>query len=211
MFNDELLKYREKLSDNIDIVKNIKVNNGPKETMDIILNPRNERELRIANGIVDSFINMGSLYEASYYGYVKYNEEDCMILDLFVDIINAFKNNDKEELEKIKKERISTASTKETARMIFELLTVFVSDPDKSIRNIATRCGFDMNDELDMLLFQSYLDRAQDITNTIPALPCDVRNLEEKYILKLEEFNNEFSKLCEENIEDKSYIRKLKY
>ena len=95
--------------------------------------------------------------------------------------------------------------------MIFELLTVFVSDPDKSIRNIATRCGFDMNDELDMLLFQSYLDRAQDITNTIPALPCDVRNLEEKYILKLEEFNNEFSKLCEENIEDKSYIRKLKY
>ncbi len=211
MFNDELLKYREKLSDIIDIVKSIKVNNGQKETMDIILNPRNERELRIANGIVDSFINMGSLYEASYYGYVKYNEEDCMILDLFVDIINAFKNNDKEELEKIKKERISTASTKETARMIFELITVFVSDPDKSIGNIATRCGFDMNDALDMLLFQSYLDRTQDITNTIPALPCDVRNPEEKDILKLEEFNNEFTKLCEENIEDKSYIRKLKY
>ena len=209
-FEYELSKYKERLNDNIDIIRKIVLLNNDPKRVELLLNPKDERELFIADKELNILLNIYSLIYASIDNSVI-KSEDSKTEELFVNIINAYKKGDKELLESIKNKEILSLDMKSASKLVFDLICDVYSDQDQFIFDLAAKCGFDLNYELEALDFQNYLNMSKEVTDAKKIFPDNYEDATDEDINNLDEFDKYFQKLCEERIIDKSYVRRLNY
>ena len=174
-FEEKKQEYMECLRQNTFILSNIKTDNP--DIVGIILDPKTERELLIAQSIItfttDSIDLMENLSD------IKVSDEDfenSISINLFVSIIYALKENDKAEIERIKNYLSTNIDPEYAARMMYDFIIVFGCDMQRSIDEIAKRSGFDLEDELSRLQFINYLAKANEINNSNKKKDFDLSN-----------------------------------
>lgn len=174
-FEEKKQEYMECLRQNTFILSNIKTDNP--DIVGIILDPKTERELLIAQSIItfttDSIDLMENLSD------IEVSDEDfenSISINLFVSIIYALKENDKAEIERIKNYLSTNIDPEYAARMMYDFIIVFGCDMQRSIDEIAKRSGFDLEDELSRLQFINYLAKANEINNSNKKKDFDLSN-----------------------------------
>ncbi len=174
-FEEKKQEYMECLRQNTFILSNIKTDNP--DIVGIILDPKTERELLIAQSIItfttDSIDLMENLSD------IEVSDEDfenSISINLFVNIIYALKENDKAEIERIKNYLSTNIDPEYAARMMYDFIIVFGCDMQRSIDEIAKRSGFDLEDELSRLQFINYLAKANEINNSNKKKDFDLSN-----------------------------------
>ena len=199
-FNERLEHYYNKLRENPDLVNNIIKNSKDQQSLNILLGPRTDRELLLAESTFRLMEDMLSLTEKAYFGEVKYIDvKNSRIANIYINIINALKSNNLLEVERMKKHLIEDFDVKETASLIYELLVIFSQDADDFISVIMERCGFDDNDDLSD--FKFYLSEANKITNADNRVDLDrLEPNDDKKFHAVLDFSNEFHKLYEEGL-----------
>ena len=219
-FKEELAKYISKVKENPLVTSVIfSEEKGVKDlkTKEIILNPTNERELKIANALFDQFVDILYLTINAAQGNVKITPaEDNYLIVMFTKIIKAYFNGEAEEnIQKMIKEY--TASEENTcersAEVVFDCLATLSGDTYNTVETIIRNCDLDPEDDFDMARFQLFFEKASaklsenDNTPTIEKL----EDMSDEDIQKFVDYAAAFHKKCEESILDKEdFTRSLR-
>ena len=194
-FDEKLKKYYDRLRENPELLENIMKNSKNQNSLDIMLLPNNEKELRVAEAAFNLMEDILKVIEDAYYGELKTIDiEDCAFANMFVNIINALKNKDKEKLNEIEEWLTKNVDMKTSAKLIYEMVVVFAQNPEEFAESIASKCGFDLEDELSMLQFQLYMSKASEYSNKANKNVdlSNLDNLTDKKVDSIVEFTNEF-------------------
>ena len=109
--------YFRKVSDNFDVFHHIVNSNKEHPNIDKIVMPRNEEEVEYADAILSFFIDTLALAEYITDGNLEKKEIDSnKAFNYYVSLINALKNDDETEVERIK-QSLYTSSPKEAAKL----------------------------------------------------------------------------------------------
>jgi len=197
-FEDRKRNYLNGLNEHIDILVSL-VNKEHNKMTEIILDPKNDGELMVANATIQMIIDMKELVENIEDGMVKpIDMKSSYVVNLFIRIIKALMSRNQEEVNNCYLE-LKDTNIKDAAKLIYEMMVVFVVDPDKTIEYIANESGFNIDNEVDAARFQLYLQKANEITNKKKAI--DTENIDANDEMQINEyvaFTNELHKLCEE-------------
>ena len=211
-FNEKKKAYFEKLRNNEDILSAMMAKEeNSVETMSLIIDPQDETELVIADGIITFFGDTIKIF--TEYCSRDFEEPDyssILIMKFFVRVINALRSGNKEELEAIRAE-ISNAPTPETvAEMMYELLHCMSTDPESMGEYIFEECGFE-DDQLSILQFQLYFKKANEFINScMPSVQS--QNMEDlknpKNISDFQRFVDKFHSLYQRDYENENNLGK---
>ena len=215
-FNDELKKYYDRLRDNIELVQKLTENKDNTQYNKLLQTPQNEKELSIANVSLTYLIDILAITESMLYGYSqKIDLNNNLAIDFFVKLINGLKNNDYEAaLQELKK-----IDTKTSAKLMYDFLTGFLSNPKETVNIVAKKTGFDFDDELSSMQFQLFLNEANTkisaITSPNSEETIDVLLNNDEKSKKYLEMMKHFHILCTNGLGkdpaiSKSFIRELK-
>ena len=145
-FETRKKNYEKMLTENSELVLNICSNTKDSKLLEIILDPKNEQDLDYAESAVMIFIDLMRLIQGVVDEQVKeIDVEDSISLKLYIDIINAQKNNDQEKIEEIKEHLKCNMDIKETAILTYEMMTVLAQNPEESMEYIIDNCGFEQH------------------------------------------------------------------
>jgi hypothetical protein len=209
-FETRKKEYIDKLRENTDILNSIK--ESDKETVDILVFTKNERQLLLAEHMFTLIKDMFELVEDSSFDFDgdKIDLDSSMIINLFVELILAFKNNDTSKIEEIKT-RLKTLNMKDAAKMTYETIVIFTNSSDEALETIADKCGFDLEDELSIISFQHLFEKANEITKSNDS-NLDSQNIQisDDNVEQFIEYSSEFHALCEEGKLDKGEKMVLK-
>ena len=173
-FEERKIQYFKRLNDNPFILLNLYRNNEEAK-INIILDPKTERELLIAESIITFTSDTIDIMENLDSINVSREELDNSItINLFVNIIYALKENDKDEINRIKEYLSKNIDPDYAARLMFDFLVVFSSNIEEGINEIARRTGYSPYDEE----FNNYLSKANEITSSNNNTNFDFENEE---------------------------------
>ena len=129
-FNERKKAYFEKLRENKYILEALKAKeDNSVETMAMIIDPQDETELAIADGMITFFGDTLNMFMQQYdRDYEEKDMSEVPIIDYFVRTIAALRNGDKEALEAIKQEISHTPSAESVADMLYDLMSVMMYD-----------------------------------------------------------------------------------
>lgn len=207
-FEQRKNQYFNKLKENIEIVEQMTNNDNSdkennKKTLEMLLMPTTEQELQFDNLMIDFMSDMRSLTDDIVNDNVKdIDLSICEVVKFYAKIIVVLKNEDNTMIEELKNALGDLRNPKAIAKLYYELIVAFGSNPDETVESIMTEAGFDVDDELSLLQFQIYLNKANEITNSKQSEKFDVNNPVQ--IEFLSEFTKEFNRIY------KSGIKKIK-
>lgn len=212
-FKNRREEYFTKLRNNSELLESIMNGNNNSKTLNILLIPSDEKELLLAENFYILMDDLLFITKNCIIGNIDVElSDDNMIILLFTRIIIALKEQNQEEISKITKE-LNTLNTKKSAQLIFELMTSFFSKPEELMYAIFDKCGFDQEDELSIVQFQKYLEKANEITNNRSNSIIDLSNIDQsndEQISNFIDFTNEFHSICEEKIYNKNELQRTK-
>ena len=157
--------YFRKVSDNFDVFHQIVNSNKEHPNIDKIVMPRNEEEVEYADAILSFFIDTLALAEYITDGNLEKKEIDSnKAFNYYVSLINALKNDDETEVERIK-QSLYTSSPKEAAKLIFDVIACINYLPDEFGEELMKRTAFDYNDEVQLVQFEYFYNKAKAILN----------------------------------------------
>lgn len=194
-FNERKKEYLNKLRENPSILDKFtdKITVDKGETlvlMEMLLNPNNDEELKIADMIVTLFIDIFDLKERSLAGDVKKIPlEENAGINYYVDIINKLKS--KKEINPLE-----TINPENTAEIIYGFITSIFSNLNETICYIAEKVGFNLEDKIESKLFELYIDKAKSLfkeSNRFASPINEKVDIEDSFA-----FCKKFHELCEE-------------
>ena len=198
-FNERKEEYFKKLREDVDIISSLMQSEGNIKTKQIILNPQTPQELEMAEATYKTISDLKNLLFDIMNGDVKpLDVNNCFVVDYFARLIKALVDCNQDEVNRCYLE-LSDMGVKEAAKLVYEMMVVFASNPEEAIDYIINKSGFNDADELQMLQFQLYLEKAKEITNSRKAM--DINNVDvddEKQVKEYIDFSDEFHRLCEE-------------
>ena len=160
-------EYFSKVRDHFDIFQELVKDKKENPNAELLVLPTTEEEVDLADSIF-TFI-LDSLSFAGYVAEGNLKERDLnenYAFNLFKNIINALKDDNKREIENIKNYLTNKVSPKEGAQLIFDLLSCLNYLQNEFIDSLCKQTGFDSSDELSFLQFRFYLDKANEISNS---------------------------------------------
>lgn len=202
-FEERRKIYFDNLRKNPEVLNKLmeKKENQNKRAMKIILLPRTERELDLAEAMYLMISDLVRLVNDIVMDRVnKVELEESTAIGILIKLINALKENDTISVDKIKSELNDITDSKETAKIIYDLLVSFVGNGIESFNYIARECNVDLNDELSIMQFQLYLNQANEILNGKSPNNLDITDIDVENSSQVEqivEVAKEFHKLCE--------------
>ena len=178
-----------------------KEENKNAKMLEIMIAPKTERELDLALAV---WIFMDDLYNIAYdirnNHLKKIDPEESIAVNYLIQLVNAFKNNDEEKVNEIKSYLSKEMDSKEAAKIIYDFMVGFGSNPNGIFDYIMNKCEVDINDELSVLKFQMYLGKTTQIlndnNNTIDFSTIDINNSDR--VTHVIEISKEFHRLYEE-------------
>lgn len=198
-FNERKEEYFKKLREDVDIISSLMQSEGNIKTKQILLNPETPQELEMAEATYKTISDLKNLLFDIMNGDVKpLDVNNCFVVDYFARLIKALVDGNQDEVNRCYLE-LSEMGVKEAAKLVYEMMVVFASNPEEVIDYIINKSGFNDADELQMLQFQLYLEKAKEITNSRKAM--DINNVDvddEKQVKEYIDFSDEFHRLCEE-------------
>ena len=191
-FEDRKREYFKMLEEgDISILVDV-VNSDNDDMKEIMLFPKNDRELMVAKATFGIMSDSKKLFSDLLEGNVKsIDMESSYVAHIFIKMIKALVSNDKEELNKC----YTTIDLKKSALLLYEAILIFTSSPDDAIKYIASKCGFDTNNEIDLLKFLVYLKTVKEMTNKNVN---NAKDFNKKELNEYVDFANEFHRLCED-------------
>ena len=212
-FNERKRAYFERLRDNKYILEALKAKeDNSVETLAMIIDPQDETELEIANGMITFFgdtLNM--IMEQYERDYEEKEMSEIPIIDYFIRTITALRNGDKEALEAIKQEISKTPSAESIADMFYDLMSIMMYDAEAMSVYVFEKSGFDYDDDLSELQFQLYFKKANEFINScMPSMQTqkaeDLKNPETVMFFK--KFVDRFHSLYQRDYDNKNNLGK---
>ena len=202
-FDERVQAYFEKLRSNPGLLENIMKNTKDEKTLDILLLPSNEMELKLANVMFDVMGDILKIVEDAYYGDLKHvDPNDCRVINIYADVINAIRKGDYARLEAIKDNLCNKITSKEAARIVYEMIVVFAQDAEEAVETIARKCDIDLDDDLSVKQFELLMKKANEIVNTAND-NLDINNINmnnDSQVKNAIEYCEELHRLYEENL-----------
>ena len=214
-FEESKKEYLEKLSTNMDFVNHLieQKNESSRKTAKLLLDPRNERELKVANGTLTQKEDMVALTEAALCGNVEEIPlEENKGISFLINIINALADqqnlaanaNAPVDLKATLKQRLEPLNDpKEIARICYSLLSGLAAKPIETVEYIQGKVKIDFENEIETAKFKLYLQESQDIIQK--AAPDPTANpssdMTDEEVAAFDAYVNEFHALCEKGIQ----------
>ena len=190
-FEERKSEYLNKLMSNQEIVLSMRGNTPPANMM-AILNPSNEMELTIAEtsfALISDIFNLFMNYDD------EPNIEENQIINMYIEIINRLKNNEKFDYKMFEKH-----DTVKIAKSMYDTILLSRIDPDEVAKYVSSKCGFNIDDFISMQVFETYMNQAFEMVkenSTTNPSPKDLADMTDEDIDLLIGYASEFHKLCE--------------
>lgn len=210
-FEEKKVEFFKKLKSEPDVLKSIiesnnKTENGQK-TNEIILTPKNERELEIGEICYTMSKDLIKLIDDVTYGEIKSIPLDENIgLKTLISLINAVKNDEKDF------KLVDEITPQYLAKILYGITVGMIDDMEEAINYIASESGFDLNDEIEAAQFKIYINQFKKFSDSLNVTNKNFENCTDKDISDAKEFVEEFHKLCVEgkkDLENESNSEKL--
>jgi len=163
-FKEKKTVYFEKVRNNFDIFQNLMDNNKGNDNSEVLLMPKTEEEVDIADAILTYMIDASAFLRYIIDGNLESKPlEENYAYNLYTNLINALKDNNDMEVETIKK-FIEIVPPKEKAKYVFDALSCS-NDSEEMMKSLCKNTGFDPNDELSIMQFNLYFEKAKHAAN----------------------------------------------
>jgi len=197
-FEQRRNEYFDKLKSNLEVVEKLTEdeNSNNKKIVEILLMPTTEKELEFANLCFDFILNVISLVECMDSQEEKdVDLSNSMTIKLFIDVINALKNENISKIEDYKSGIDGIENPEVGAQLYYDSLVIHTSKYyNDAMDKIITETGFDPNDKLSLLQFEIYLNKACEITKQNENKNFDIENQTQfEYFIG---FFKKFHELC---------------
>ena len=210
-FEERREEYYNLLRSNTELLyKIIKDNKKNEKGLEILLTPKNDRELEVAKCIFKFFDSAINLFNDINYDRVNNIDiENNESLGLLIRVINTLKEENEEKIKEIDKYLNETLNPLFAAKLMYDLIIAFSMDIEESYELLMKRTGFNPDDELDNARFQVYLNIANAMVNTKKVdIKLDESTVNSKEVSDTMIMINEFNRLCEDGLKD-VYKKKL--
>lgn len=187
-------EYFNVIRDNPDIINKIVADNNNteqgKKMLEILITPKNERELDGAEILFTFISSILSLLENEMKEIP--NEENKGFKE-YIRIINGLKEG-KEDSELV----VRDYPSRDCAKILYDSFVSFLADPYAFSEYIAKETGFDLEDEFESRQFNVYMEHAKRIMNENDVSSKNLVDCTKEEIEKSRKIVNEFSRLCQD-------------
>ena len=197
-FKQRQIEYLTKIKNNPDIINKLIIDKNSEKgqrTIRVLLDPKDEKELFVAESLFSMTANLLVLFDKIRNGEIEeiQNTENSA-LQLYIEIIDALKNEEKEYAECL----VQSISPKDAARMMYETIISFAGyNSHNCVAYVANESGFDLRDEDEMINFYSYFEQAKELMNKNGSMSKDLDDCTTEDFEQASELVNEFSRLCQ--------------
>ena len=199
-FEQRKAEYLTKIKNNPDIISKFVVDKNSEEgkkTIERIFDPKDEKELFVAETAFSLTSNFLLLFDKIRNDEVEeVQNADNIALQLYIEIIKALKNNEKEYAKCL----IENISPKDAARMMYETVISFSGGNSYDcIEYICDESGFDCWDENEVRTFYSYFEQAKDLISKNDRMAKELEDCTVEDFEHISEMVNELSRLCQKD------------
>ena len=183
---------RRYLDENKELVDSIIKDNANKEIVRIITNPTTEIEALIADSIINTIKQITELLTTPQ----DIDIPNLSFINLIIRLINALKNKDKQEVQKIKT-YLNEIDPESAAHLIYEMYSAFGTRINETLDYIANQTGFNLKDSIEE--FQTIFNKATNIISVESTYQIDFSNFnpnDPEEVLFFFTFTSEFSIIC---------------
>ena len=117
----------------------------------IILDPKNEKELILA----ESTLTLGEILNDLLWNPEEINIEGCMIIQIYIQLMNALKEEDQNAISRIKN-YLNHIDPENSAKIIYELISIVNYDPYEILDYIQSQTGFTDESYYDFVSLLNY-------------------------------------------------------
>jgi len=182
-------------------------NNSEKgqKSLEVLLTPRNERELDAAEILYSMTSDTIILVDKIYNDEIEEIPlEENKGINAYVRIIKELKEGKDEA-----KLYTDKTSPKEFAEILYGFIIGFVSNGEDIVEYIGTKSGFDMTDDFEQKQFSVYFDKARRIMDSKNASQKDLNECTDEEVANARLMAEEFHKCIEEGQKDLSKEDKI--
>lgn len=151
-FAEQKIEYFNKLKKYGKIVEELSQKETNKELINILLLPKDEKELEFANHYImwlDDSLQI--VLNALCGNLAKIDLNDSVFVDFMINNINTLQsNNSIEEMKQINKKYAGNGPEFD-AKLIYEMLVVLTSDLEEFAKVLYDKCGFDLDNDVQLM------------------------------------------------------------
>ncbi len=170
------------------------------ELLKAVLYPTNKEELSYAKSFLSFYFYTKKVIDDSSKGNLeRIDLDNSILIDYYTTGVNAIAAN---KTDKELKEQLTAFLYKDDityAHVAYEYLNFIFQDYDPVLDKLASSCGFDLNDLLDMAYFDKYIEKLTMISEEVG---LEIFNDKEKF----ENMSIEFKHICENKKDNKKLI-----
>ena len=196
-------KYFKKIKGNkqllVRIIHDNKDTEKGQEMLEVLLTPKNEKELSVAK-ILYSMVSDLVLLMDRYYGdeLKEIPNEENEGLKTYIKTIKRLKNN--EDIKEISKDE----TPEHGAKVLYDFIVASLTNSEGSLEYIAEESGFNLSDDLELAQFEVYMNKAKRIMEENNLTNKKYQDCSDEEIKNAKILAEEFHKCCEEGKKDLS-------
>ena len=203
-FEEKRENYFNEMKNDFDFFMSVMSNKGNQnqDAMKILFTPKNEQELEIATTlymyISDEIKVTKKLFEESSKDRNEWKPEESPFTQLYEILIKGLSKDG--TIDKNIIDPVCNYRGKESAVLLYDMITVFLVHPSETFEYLAKKCVIDLEDELSVSQFNLYSDRIKEYIDTNSESPVTSIN-DETAFKHFKIFAEEFHKLCSQDKE----------
>jgi len=172
---------------------------------EVLLDPKDINELVFAESYLQMIKDCQDLVINTCTDNVKpIDLDNSVLVNYFVNLISSISSGNQEDIDRCEEE-LKHMNAENSAHMLYEIIVLLTNSDMSYAKHIASKSGFNMNNLLDALRFELYLQKASNIINSKDIMNVDTSSRES--VEEFKRFIDEFHKLCEENKLDKDTLK----
>ena len=200
-------EYLERLSTNTQYVKSLteKKDERSRATLRIMVDPRNEKELKMATSTLDFAEDCMNLLTNAACGNVEpipieENEGLKAITSIMKMLISGEEITEETMTAKLNNSKSGNVSPEQLAKVIYGMLIGFISNPEEAMTYVCNEMGVSLDNEVDLIRLQVLLEEAQTRVQALQPSPDPYKEMTDKNLDEFVAFAEAFHNLCEKNI-----------
>ena len=191
-FKTRRKNYLKKIASNPNVVEILLSKDMKPEVLKVMICPRNEGQLEIAESVYTTIEKMNLLMEKAIEDELKsIPVEENMAIEILSNTINKLVNGEDPSpvLESLK-------DPKNSALYVYHMTVAMLTEPEDMIEALTDKTGFDFDDPIQRTQFKLLMSEASKIANPDQIQKTDLTDDEIKFV---REYTAEFVRLCDGN------------
>ena len=217
-FEKKKEEYLEKLSTKTEIVTSLakKDDERSRATLRILVDPRDEKELKVANYTLDFTEDCLNLVTSAACGNVETvpveeNEGLKAIAGIMKMLLSGEEVTSESMTSKITNSKKASLSPEKLAEIVYGMMVGFACDPEEALEFICEELGISLENEVDLIRLKVLLEESQAKMQAMQPNQNIYQNMTDKSVDEFVEFSEAFHSLCEKNIKKEDSIDSLVY